>query len=390
MWDLAYVNTRIAAAVTYNAIACQSEVRGWWAQPETQAGIARIVTISDMQIATQITPLNDANRLGLLYRHEAAQLPWRGPIVDVHTHVGDVEGARLFFEVADLFGVQRIWTMTQLENIDAITAEFGDRVKFIAIPNYMRHAKDTFTVDFLKRIEQFAEKGSRVVKFWAAPRGHDFDREGFELDSPWWRRQMDLARSLGMMIMTHVSDPDTWFASHYLDHRRYGTKAQQYEPLERMLDEYHDVPWLAAHMAGDPEHLDHLQYLLDRYPHLYLDTSATKWLVRELSKHAGEYRAFCRNNPGRILFGTDNVANKETLSFDLYASRFWALRALHETDYAGPSPIVDPDLSMLDPSLPRESTATRRGAAMDPTTLQCVYHDAAVGLEARSPQGDFS
>ncbi|MDP7347949.1 MAG: hypothetical protein QF735_06945, partial [Phycisphaeraceae bacterium] len=66
------------------------------------------------------------------------------------------------------------------------------------------------------------------------------------------------------------------------------------------------------------------------------------------------------------------------------------LRALHETDYAGPSPIVDPDLSMLDPSLPRESTATRRGAAMDPTTLQCVYHDAAVGLEARSPQGDFS
>ena len=29
---------------------------------------------------------------------------------DVHTHIGNLEAARLFFKVADDFGVQRIWS----------------------------------------------------------------------------------------------------------------------------------------------------------------------------------------------------------------------------------------------------------------------------------------
>jgi hypothetical protein len=63
---------------------------------------------------------------------------------------------------------------------------------------------------------------------------------------------------------------------------------------------------------------------------------------------------------------------------DLYASRFWAMRTLYETDYDGPSPIVDPDLSLIDPSQPRESTATLRGIKLDPAALQSLYHDTTV------------
>lgn len=332
-------------------------------------------------------PLNPANRLGLLYRLEAARLPWTGPIWDVHTHIADLESARKFFGVADLFGIQRVWTMTQLEQVDALRAEFGDRLDFIAVPNYdARNDPDTFTTNWLRRIEGFAAKGCRICKFWAAPRGVDFHPDALRLDSPIRIQAMKLARSLGMIFMTHVGDPDTWYATKYRDAHRYGTKREHHQILERVLDQFHDVPWIAAHMAGDPEHLDHLQDLLDRHPNLYVDTSATKWMIRELSKHPDDFRRFCRRNPGRVLFGSDIVVSPTDRSFDLIASRYWALRTFLETRYDGPSPIVDPDLAMVDPTLPPDSTAQIRGADLDPATLAAIYHHAAQQLLLRHPQ----
>jgi hypothetical protein len=267
--------------------------------------------------------------------------------------------------------------MTPLEEVDAMQAEFGQRTQFIAIPNFReREKQDTFTTDFLRRVEQFREKGSRIVKLWTAPRGRDFSTH-LSLDSEISQQVIKLAKSLDMAIMTHVADPDTWFATKYADSTKYGSKASHHEELERNLEKHHDVPWLVAHMGGHPEDLDHLQELLNKYPHLHLDTSATKWMVRELSKHSGKFKAFVEANPGRILFGTDIVTTKENMDFDLYASRYWALRTLMETDYVGQSPIVDPDLHMVDPSLPEKSVPDLNGASIDQAALQSVYVDAA-------------
>ena len=82
--------------------------------------------------------------------------------------------------------------------------------------------------------------------------------------------------------MVHVGDPDTWFKTVYTDASKFGTKMQQYDGLVRMLEEFPDLIWIGAHMGGDPEHPDHLQELLERYPHYNIDTSATKWIVREV------------------------------------------------------------------------------------------------------------
>jgi hypothetical protein len=326
------------------------------------------------------------NMLGLDYRREAETFRDNFPgeaIIDVHTHLGDLASAQVYFQAADAYGIASTWSQTPLEHVDAIADQFGDRVCFIAIPNYLaKDRDDTFTTDWLKRIEAFAEKGAKLCKFWAAPRGRDFTPH-LQLDAPIRLQGMKLARSLGMSFMVHISDPDTWFATKYADAGKYGSKADQYTPLRRLLDQFGDVPWLAAHMAGDPEHLDHLQELLDAHPNLYLDTSATKWMVRELSKTPGEFRAFCVRNAGRVFFGTDIVTSKDNIGFDLYASRFWALRTLIETDYAGPSPIVDPDLHLVDPSVPEDATATLRGASIGGDTLQMLYHDAAAAFARR-------
>ena len=62
------------------------------------------------------------------------------------------------------------------------------------------------------------------------------------------------------------------------------------------------------------------------------------------------------------------------------ASRYWALRTLLETDYDGPSPIVDPDLHLLDPDVAKKATAHLRGAALDDDLLQFLYVTAAANL----------
>lgn len=330
-------------------------------------------------------PINDANRSGLDYRTEANALgkPTCGGIWDVHTHLRDLEAAKLYFEAADCFGIERAWSMTNLEQMGPIEEVYGDRIRFIAVPNYdKRDEPDTFTTDWLTRIERFRGRGVTMVKFWAAPRGRDM-HPALRLDSPQRDEAMKLALSLGYQtFMTHVADPDTWFATMYADAEKYGLKAEHYEPLERLLDRYCDVPWIAAHMGGHPEDLEHLQHLLDRHPNLHLDTSAAKWMVRELSKRPDELRDFCERNVGRVLFGTDIVADSrdERLSFDLMASRFWVMRTLLETTYVGPSPIVDPDLHMVDPTASEKATAHLRGAGVAGDALEAIQRGAAMRL----------
>ena len=79
-----------------------------------------------------------ANTLGLDYRALAAELPYAGPIIDCHTHVGTPEAAELFLEVADLFNVKRTYTMTGLDSARVLHPRFGDRIKFICVPDFLK------------------------------------------------------------------------------------------------------------------------------------------------------------------------------------------------------------------------------------------------------------
>src|SRR5207244_6715489 len=137
-------------------------------------------------------------------------------------------------------------------------------------------------------LDRFLEQGVKIIKFWSAPRGRE---RGLFVDAPWRIEAARRARAAGVrVVMVHVSDPDAWFRSMYADAAKFGTKADQYTGLERMLQMFPDLRWIGAHMGGDPEHADHLAALLERYPNLSFDTSATKWQVREVSAHRDEVR----------------------------------------------------------------------------------------------------
>lgn len=351
--------------------------------------------------------IRPANRLGLDYAAEARRLgPPVTPIIDVHTHIGGDRAAQIFKTACDLYGVQRIYSMTHLEQVPAIQRVLGDRVRFIAVPNYAatEDRAHHFGRGFVERIERFHELGCRIVKFWVAPRSLDVARElgdpdMFRLNAPARLDVMAAAAEKGMMFMTHVGDPDTWFATKYADASLYGTKRSHYEPLEEVLERFR-VPWIAAHMGGWPEDLAFLDGLLSRHANLHLDTSATKWMVRELSRHSrADLLAFLERWHGRILFGSDIVttddhldqssdgnemtrkAGSEREAFDLYASRYWALRTLFETSYEGESPIADPDLAMVDPDRYNDLSAPiLSGKSLPPDLLKVLYHDAAAAL----------
>jgi hypothetical protein len=360
-------------------------------------------------------PRIPANRFGLDYAVEAGRMgPPPSPILDVHAHVSGERAGLIYREVAEAFGVRRVWTQVPLPAASAMRATLGDFAKFIAFPNFRSEDRErSFREGFLDDIRAFHDEfGAKIVKFWNAPRLRDFfpgaaGKDITELDGAWRVRQAELAQRLGMMFMVHVADPDTWFATKYANASVYGAKRDHYRGLEVMMARF-PGPWLLAHMGGWSEDLDFLDGLLERHANAYLDTSATKWVVRELSAHPPErvVRFFTRWR-GRILFGSDIVTTDEHLAAkqppkpgerahpmadlasnpeeaaELYASRYFALRTMFETGYRGESPIADPDLAMVDPDRFDAMSAPRlTGLSLSREMLAELYAGAAERLLA--------
>ena len=262
--------------------------------------------------------------------------------VDVHTHASRRPETRLLLDAASIYRVDTLVVISR----EPVTPDVlkGDWAGRISVAPHLTYDHlddaDRFISENLDRIERARQTGSRVIKFWFTPRFYAMTR--MRLDDA---RLVPIFESLereGLVALVHVSDPDIWFERKYTDRELYGTKADQYPQLENVLARHPRLSVISAHMGGDPEHLDHLQQLLDRYPNLYLDTSATKWMVRELGRQREAARDFFIRNADRILFGTDQVVT-ENSELVRYTSRYWTHRMFWETDVECPSPVEDPD-----------------------------------------------
>lgn len=354
---------------------------------------------------TQYT-MKPSNRLSLDYNALGSRFPRRpSPIIDVHSHIHGELATKIYADAAEHYGIGLTYSMTSLQAVPTVKSILGDRVSFIAIPDFANKDRlAAFGPDYVERLKEYHKLGSRIAKFWSAPRIYEASHEPFatspcRLNSPLRMEAMKAAYDLGMIFMVHIGDPDTWFATKYRDAKRYGTKHEQYELLEDVLERF-NTPWIAAHMGGFPEDLDFLSSLLARHSNLYLDCSATKWIVRELSKHPPEKtREFFMRWSGRILFGSDIVTSDAHVSsqsnasemeakasnaeeaYDLYASRYWALRTLIETSHEGESPIADPDLHLVAPERHTPLDApVLRGFSLPERYLDELYRGAAEKL----------
>jgi predicted TIM-barrel fold metal-dependent hydrolase len=336
------------------------------------------------------TAAPEYNVTGIDYS-DRSHFHYHGPLVDFHSHVmvtrpGDpqsgpplgtgpgasIEQAELMFDVAAEFGITQIVTMCQADDIPPLRARFDDRLVF----NGMIGKKSVEEPDeeAFRNLDRLLELGVKMVKLWSAPRGRE---RGLFVDAPWRIEALRRARAAGIrLVMVHVADPDVWFQTMYADVAKFGTKPDQYMGLERLMNLFPDLIWIGAHMAGDPEHPEHLHALLEKYPNFHIDTSATKWVVREVSPRAAPLRELICRYPDRFLFGSDLVTRHHLLR-DHYVSRYWCQRTLWESAWEGSSPIADPDYK---PGAGQPATPILRGLHLPDDVLDAVYYHNAQRL----------
>lgn len=308
------------------------------------------------------------NRLSLDYHKPLPRPPVKGIVIDAHCHPVAARHGADWFAAARHYGIDAFVSMTPLEEAIGLGRRFPGRIQFIVIPQWQKIDIE----DWLRRLEAFYNLGSRIIKFHMAPQ--TIARTKLRLDSPEIQRVMGEAIARDMLIMTHVGDPDTWYAGKY-DPAKFGTREEHYAMWEGAMSRCPERPWLGAHMGGNPENLPRLQGLLDKFPNLYLDMSATRWMAREISARREAAREFVIRNQDRLLWGSDQVSG-DARGFDFLASRWWVHRKLWETGYVGASPILDPDL-------PVDQQPKLAGLALPDGVLQKVYHDNAIKLLAR-------
>jgi Amidohydrolase len=296
------------------------------------------------------------------------------PIIDIHTHMTEPSTNHELVDAARRYGVTRLVAIAPLAQGLELQTQYPDIIALapralVQEPDGDRPIEDR-TVEMIARAHA---SGARIIKFWFAPRIRE--RLDFLLDAPRLDRVFQAIAEHGLGVLVHVSDPDRWFERKY-NPAKHGTKAEQYPMLEARLRQFPSVPFVAAHMGGDPEHLDHLAALLGQYPNLYLDTSATKWIVRELGRQRDAARDFFVRWAERICFGTDQVVLKER-DVERYMVRYWVHQMFWETDLVCPSPIPDPD---------SDDTPMIRGLDLPDDVLDHIYWrttERAFGISAR-------
>jgi predicted TIM-barrel fold metal-dependent hydrolase len=313
----------------------------------------------------------DHNRTGVNFRAPMPRPKVNGIVIDFHCHLLAARHAPAWFEAAEHYGISTFLSMTPLEEVVRLQRNYPGRLQFIVVPKWQDMGTtplERWIDDWRRRLDMFCNLGSRMVKFHMAP--STIERRGLKLDSPLLEPFFEAIIERKLAVMTHVGDPDTWYCSKYTDCGKYGTRDEHYATWERVMQRYPDIPWIGAHMAGNPEDLGRLQRLLDTYPNLLLDCSATRWMVREISNRRDEAREFFIRNADRIIWGSDQVSGDDR-GFDFLASRWWAHRKMWETAFIGPTPIHDPDL-------PEDQQPQMRGLALPDEVLQKLYHDNAI------------
>jgi len=319
------------------------------------------------------------NRTGVDFRQPMPRPKVRGTVIDFHCHLLAARHAPAWFESAEHYGIDAFLTMTPFEDVVRLQRDYPGKLHFIVVPKWQDIGTTTLAAwldDWRRRLDMFCNVGSRMIKFHMAP--GTIERRGLKLDAPELDPFFEAIIERRMAVMTHVGDPETWYRGKYADPAKYGTRDEHYAMWSRVMERYPEIPWVGAHMGGNPENLGRLQRMLDAFPNLSLDCSATRWMVREISARRDQAREFFIRNQDRIMFGSDQVSGDDR-GFDFLASRFWAHRKLWETGYIGPSPIYDPDL-------PEDQQPTMRGLALPDGVLEKLYHDNATRFLANLGQ----
>jgi hypothetical protein len=272
---------------------------------------------------------------------------YKGPIFDAHTHIGEIDTTEKMLKIEDEFGVTvQLGIVHSKEGFEAAREHYPKRfvfAKYLSLRDIAHYNVEPVIED----IACTKEEGYSLAKTWFGPRWRDFIEDvpaGFRIDSPKLEPVFQALEDNDLPIIIHVADPDTYFKLHYQDTAKYGTKEENLNQLENVLERHPNVIFQIPHFGAQPEihRLQNLAGWLDRFPRIILDTASSRWMARELSKDIKKARDFLLKYSNRILFGTDLSANRGGTEY--FSGRYVAQRYLWETDVRDePLPFEDAD-----------------------------------------------
>ncbi len=301
------------------------------------------------------------------------------PIFDAHMHVGEMARNRAYVRAARAYGVSRALGMLHEVEPEDLYDAFGDF--FVPCVWATRDAPGgaSWAREEIERLEDWRGRGAGCVKYKVTP---VHGKPACFLDDERLQPVLRRAAELGYVVMAHIAEPSLWWPERF-DPAEVGSKESYFPQVEAVLREHPAMRFVGAHMGGSPEDLGRLAALMETYPNYYVDTSATKWIVRELSRQREAARAFFLRFADRILFGSDLVAQFGD-SDDYFTSRFHVQRFMWEADAPAPSMIADPDA--VPPDFPNGPEL--RPLGLPAAVLQKIYWQNAAALfaDARAPQ----
>jgi len=295
------------------------------------------------------------------------------PIFDIHMHSGTPEATAEYVRAAKQYGVYRACNLPLGGLSEAMAERFGEFFLPCAWPRVDKDSANaidwrTFRSTWIDGFEDLLARGVRYFKLKLVPR--DGRPNGVWLDDERIAPLLEMVVRRRILLQVHIAQPDCWWPTHY-DPAVCGPKRTYLEQLERVLAAYPDLLCLSVHMGSCPEDLGYLAGLMDAYGGYHVDTSATKWVVRELSAKPAEAREFFIRYADRICFGSDLVA-LDGRDCSYYASRLHVQRMMWETDVRTRSMIIDPDAPPGGPRL--------NGLALPREVLAKIYRDNAERL----------
>jgi len=123
-----------------------------------------------------------------------------------------------------------------------------------------------------------------------------------------------------MPVNLHVADhPSCWTpldvyqerTPDYQHFNQYGKDIPSYDELitmrNRILEKHPKTTFIACHLSNQGNDLEKLSLALDKYPNLYLDTSARDYEIGRTPRSSARFLTKYQN---RIMFGTDQGREK--------------------------------------------------------------------------------
>jgi len=272
---------------------------------------------------------------------------YKGPIFDAHTHIGSIESTSKMIAIEDEYCVTRqVGIVHDDEGFQQSKELYPGRfvyAKYLSLRDIAQYNVEPI----LDQISKLLDEGYSIAKSWFGPRWRDFIEKvprDFRINHPKLDPIYEALEDNNIPIIIHVSDPDTYYASHYRDSEKYGLKDDHLQELEDVLSRYNKLRVQIPHLGAQPEmhRLPDLSRWMDAYPNIVLDTASSRWMARELSKDVKKAREFMLMYSDRVLFGTDIFGGRGER--DYISGRYLAQRILWETcERDTPLPIPDAD-----------------------------------------------